>query len=374
VVATGIAIADAGSPPAAGYVSIAPAKILGASIGANKTISAVAIGGSTPAPTDATAVKLTVTIKDAQGGRMLIYPAGDPTAPGAASVPFAGGSTTTATVQETVGIKNGIAFQNASSSTATVTAALIGYSTQITASNIAADGGVSGQVLTNNGNGVAWKAGTVGVNAGTGLSGGGSVSLGGATTLGVANSGIGTAQLADGAVTTSKLADAGVTTSKLADGSVTTTKLVDGSVTSAKLATSANTLGYQRSTLDPITGQTSYMSPDPHQGGYDALDLPLPPGSYLITAKAQGYDAASSPVDLQCYLVDGSSWSGSYYATRWDSSGNPVLPGGYATEVVGVAQTFSAANTIVRLTCTTDPSTTPTAQAWIQAVKVDSLH
>jgi hypothetical protein len=44
------------------------------------------------------------------------------------------------------------------------------------------------------------------VNSGTGLTGGGSVSLGGTTTLGVADGGIGTTQLANGAVTTSKFA------------------------------------------------------------------------------------------------------------------------------------------------------------------------
>jgi hypothetical protein len=42
------------------------------------------------------------------------------------------------------------------------------------------------------------------VSPGTGLSGGGSVALGGSTTLGVASGGIGTTQLADSAVTTSK--------------------------------------------------------------------------------------------------------------------------------------------------------------------------
>jgi collagen triple helix repeat protein len=42
------------------------------------------------------------------------------------------------------------------------------------------------------------------INAGTGLTGGGSVALGGQGTLGVADGGIGTTQLQDGAVTTSK--------------------------------------------------------------------------------------------------------------------------------------------------------------------------
>jgi Chaperone of endosialidase len=62
------------------------------------------------------------------------------------------------------------------------------------------------------------------VLAGTGLSGGGSVALGGSITLGVADGGIDTTQLHDGAVTTSKVQDGAVTAAKLQDGAVTTLK------------------------------------------------------------------------------------------------------------------------------------------------------
>src|SRR5207237_1432983 len=54
---------------------------------------------------------------------------------------------------------------------------------------------------------------SVTVNAGTGLNGGGLVSLGGSTTLNIANAGVGTAQLADAAVTNAKLANSSVTVS-----------------------------------------------------------------------------------------------------------------------------------------------------------------
>jgi hypothetical protein len=205
-VITGIALADAGGPPAGGYVAITPAaKVFGGSVGGGKSVSAVAIGGATTVPTNATAVRLSITVKAAAGGSLAVYPAGDPTAAGAASVVY-GAGTTTATVQETVGIKDEITFHNGGAASATITALVSGYSTQVTATNIAPDGGSAGQVLGNNGSTVGWKAGSLAVNAGAALTGGGSVPLGGSTTLGVADGGIGTTQLGDGSVTTNKFA------------------------------------------------------------------------------------------------------------------------------------------------------------------------
>jgi hypothetical protein len=64
--------------------------------------------------------------------------------------------------------------------------------------NKIADGAVSNGKLQNS---------TLSVNAGTGLTGGGSVALGGSTSLAVADGGIGTNQLADGSVTNAKLAN-----------------------------------------------------------------------------------------------------------------------------------------------------------------------
>jgi hypothetical protein len=101
---------------------------------------------------------MTVSIKDAKSGQLQIYPAGDPTARAATAVSFTGGTTaTTATVQATVGTKSEITLHNTSAGAAAVTVTLIGYSTQITASNIASDGGSSGQVLTNGGGSVSWQ-------------------------------------------------------------------------------------------------------------------------------------------------------------------------------------------------------------------------
>jgi hypothetical protein len=165
-VITGIAIADAGSPPSAGYIPLTPVhKILSsASIGANATTSPIAIGGSTTVPSNATAVQMTVTVNDTRAGSLHIFPAGDPTAGGATAVSFLANTATTETVTETVGKSSEISFQNTAASTATVTVTLIGYSTQITASNISPDGGTAGQVLTNSGTGVSWQrpAGVIG--------------------------------------------------------------------------------------------------------------------------------------------------------------------------------------------------------------------
>jgi hypothetical protein len=183
---TGFALADAGAPAGGGYVSITPVKVLsGASVAAGKSVSPVAIGGSTTVPTNATAVRLTVAVKAAKSGSLRVYPAGDPTAAGATAFGTTAGVTTTQTIDETVGTKDQVTLLNASAGAATVTVTVSGYSTQVTAGNIAPDGGVSGQVLSNNGNGVGWAAGSVSVNTGSGLTGGGSVPLGGSRTLSV---------------------------------------------------------------------------------------------------------------------------------------------------------------------------------------------
>jgi hypothetical protein len=157
----GIAMADAGSPPAFGYVSITPVQVFGGlsggSIGANKGVFVTAIGGSTTVPMDATAVRLQINVKDAQAGQLQIYPAGDPTAGGATTVPFSANVQAGAFVNETVGTKSQITIVNRSGSTATVAVSVIGYSTEIAATNIAPDGGNAGQVLTDSGGGVSWQ-------------------------------------------------------------------------------------------------------------------------------------------------------------------------------------------------------------------------
>jgi hypothetical protein len=156
-VVAGLALADAGTPPSSGYVSMSAVSILSnASVGAGGSVSRTALGGSTTVPSIATAVRLSVTAGGAQAGKLKIYPAGDPTAGGAANVSWKAGGSTTATVREDVGTNDQVTFNNTSASSATVTATITGYSTQITATNIAPDGGASGQVLTNLGTRTGW--------------------------------------------------------------------------------------------------------------------------------------------------------------------------------------------------------------------------
>jgi hypothetical protein len=115
---------------------------------------------------------------------LIVYPAGDPTPGDSQNVSYPAGASSVA-IEGTVGAKDEITFHNAGSVSATVTVSDIGYSTQITATNIAHDGGSSGQVLTNNGSRTAWQAGSLSVNTGTGLLGGGSIQLGSGRTLSV---------------------------------------------------------------------------------------------------------------------------------------------------------------------------------------------
>jgi hypothetical protein len=155
-VIVGSALADSGTPPAGGYVIVSPAtKVFGGTIGAGKGVSAIAIGGATTVPTNATAVEISLSIKSTQAGVLTVYPAGDPTAPDSQDISYSAG-TTNLTAVGTVGVKDEITFHNAGSASATVGVKDIGYSTQLTATNIAPDGGSPGEVLTNTGSGAVW--------------------------------------------------------------------------------------------------------------------------------------------------------------------------------------------------------------------------
>lgn len=92
-------------------------------------------------------------------------------------------------------------------------------------------GGVTGYVLTDNGDGTAsWLAPT---------GSGGTPADGSVTTVKIVDGNVTSAKLADGSVTTVKLADANVTSAKIASGAVGSTQLASGAVIAAKIAAGA---------------------------------------------------------------------------------------------------------------------------------------
>lgn len=128
-------------------------------IGINKTNSPVVAGGSTTVPTNATAVRLTVTAKGTKAGMLNFYPAGNASAGSGQSLSYpAGNVTVSATIEENIGQSDQLTFANSGAGSAIVNATLTGYSTQVTAGDINGVGGSNDQVLTNNGAGGAiWR-------------------------------------------------------------------------------------------------------------------------------------------------------------------------------------------------------------------------
>jgi hypothetical protein len=118
------------------------------------------------------------------------------------------------------------------------------------------------------------------------------------------------------------------------------------------------------------------MQADPHEPGWGDLDLSLPAGSYMITAKATLQN--SNPVndfDMECALIDANSWGSTGYGTVWDTFSSNLAPDtgartGYGTGVLGTAQSFNATTT-VRVLCYLGSNT---GGGWIQAVKLDALN
>lgn len=155
---SGVAVATGTDNPNLAFVAVSPAfkVVTNGSVAALKSNSYVVLGASTSVPTDATTVRLSVSVKGTKAGTLSIYPAGN-VSDAAPPLTWAAGGTAAATVAANIGSGNKVAFANSSAASATITVTLTGYSTQTAASDISGSGGTIGQVLTNTGAGSAWR-------------------------------------------------------------------------------------------------------------------------------------------------------------------------------------------------------------------------
>ena len=154
--ASASASGPANATPAASASLASPhALFTGRSFAANSSAAVVVIGASTTVPTDATTVVIKITAGGPAAGSITVYPTGNPATVNP-SVSWTSGGTSTITLTEHVGASNEVTFAN-HLGTAKASASLLGYSTDVTETDVSATGGTAGQVLTNIGSGARWE-------------------------------------------------------------------------------------------------------------------------------------------------------------------------------------------------------------------------
>jgi hypothetical protein len=161
------------------------------------------------------------------------------------------------------------------------------------------------------------------VTAGTGLAGGGPVALGGTVTVGVADSGIGAAQLADGAVDTDAIQDGSVTNAKLAENSLTVaagTGLAGGGTValggSVALAVADNGIGLAQLAPDTDASGKGFRAASAASADWSA-DADAVDGAGLDDGAAAANDVLWSSLRVKEYvdgLVLGLDWQDSVVA------------------------------------------------------------
>ena len=166
-VGVGVGVSDASSPgnhPSVAptvdvtFTALAPPKVvLAGSVGANATKLVTVSAGTTTVPTQATTIRMTVTVKGTKAGSMSFYPAGDPAGSSGQTIAWPAGGTGAATITTDIGQKNQVAFVNSSLATATVKATITGWSSDVESGDISSLDGTTGQVLTDTGAGAAWQ-------------------------------------------------------------------------------------------------------------------------------------------------------------------------------------------------------------------------
>lgn len=158
LVASAAVATTPGSRTDVSYIGVDHRVLNNTYVAAHGSTSPVVIGGSTTVPSDATAVRLTVSVKGSAAGSLLVHPAGNPDGASGDTVSWTATKIGSGVISENIGTSNEITFVNQSTRPINITATITGYSTQVSAADVSGGGGSAGQVLTDDGHGGAsWQ-------------------------------------------------------------------------------------------------------------------------------------------------------------------------------------------------------------------------